>query len=85
MNHIYHTSIDHKILSKLNCTVISPVPEGVERPFWTVMIPTYNPVNQNWLQQTIESVVEQDPGPENTQIELIDDCSTGFAPEVIIT
>ncbi len=79
-----NTKIDNNVLSELNCPAISPVPEGVERPFWSVMIPTYNPVNRYWLEQTIDSVLAQDPGPENMQIVLIDDCSTDFNPEDIV-
>jgi len=29
-----------------------------------------------WLRQTLESVLMQDPGPEKMQIEVVDDCST---------
>jgi cellulose synthase/poly-beta-1,6-N-acetylglucosamine synthase-like glycosyltransferase len=38
---------------------IYPVPEGVDRPFWSVMIPTYNCAK--YLAQTLESVLSQDP------------------------
>ena len=44
-------------------------------PFWSVMIPTYNP-RQDYLEKAIRSVLEQDPGPERMQIEVVDDCST---------
>ncbi|WP_319421894.1 glycosyltransferase [Pleurocapsa sp. FMAR1] len=53
----------------------SPIPEGVARPFWSVMIPTYNS-KQDCLTQTLESVLAQDPGLEHMQIEVIDNCST---------
>ncbi len=79
-----NTKIDNNVLSELNCPAISPVPEGVERPCWSVMIPTYNPIKRYWLEQTIDSVLAQDPGPEDMQIELIDDCSTDFDPEDIV-
>ena len=36
------------------------------KPFWSVMIPTYNP--NDYLAQTIESVLAQYPGPEEMQI-----------------
>ncbi len=44
------------------------------RPFWSVMIPTYNP-RLDYLEQTLGSVLQQDPGPEQMQIEVVDDCS----------
>jgi len=44
------------------------------RPFWSVMIPTYNP-REEYLEETLMSVLQQDPGPEQMQIEVVDDCS----------
>jgi glycosyltransferase involved in cell wall biosynthesis len=38
------------------------------------MIPTYNP-RAEYLEETLKSVLQQDPGPEQMQIEVIDDCS----------
>jgi glycosyltransferase involved in cell wall biosynthesis len=38
------------------------------------MIPTYN--SAPYLRETLASVLAQDPGPEQMQIEVIDDCST---------
>ncbi len=53
----------------------SPIPESLDRPFWSVMIPAYNS-NQDCLTQTLKSVLAQDPGSEHMQIEVIDNCST---------
>jgi glycosyltransferase involved in cell wall biosynthesis len=61
---------------------IAPVPEGVKRPTWSVMIPTFNCAK--YLTQTLESVLEQDPGPEHMQIEVVDDCSTLDDPEKVV-
>src|SRR5262245_45889724 len=61
---------------------ISPVPEGVQRPFWSVMIPTYN--SGHYLRWTLESVLCQDPGPDQMQIEVVDGCSTKDDPEEIV-
>jgi glycosyltransferase involved in cell wall biosynthesis len=38
------------------------------------MIPTYNP-RADYLEETLLSVLKQDPGPDQIQIEVIDDCS----------
>ena len=53
---------------------IAPVPSGVARPRWSVMIPTYT--NQRYLTRTLESVLSQCPGPEAMQIAVIDSGST---------
>ena len=61
---------------------IDPVPEGIERPFWSVMIPTYNCAD--YLVKTLETVLVQDPGLEKMQIEVVDDCSTKDDPEAVV-
>jgi cellulose synthase/poly-beta-1,6-N-acetylglucosamine synthase-like glycosyltransferase len=52
--------------------VIPPVPEGVSRPFWSVMIPTFNCAR--FLRTTLESVLQQNYPPQAMQIEVVDDC-----------
>jgi glycosyltransferase involved in cell wall biosynthesis len=61
---------------------ISPVPIGTHRPFWSVMIPTYN--CGDYLRKTLESVLCQDPGPDEMQIEVVDGCSTKDNPKEIV-
>ena len=61
--------------------VIKPV-EDTERPLWSVMIPSYNCLN--YLKETLESVLIQDPGPEFMQIEVIDDASTEGDMEALV-
>ncbi|MEH2139984.1 glycosyltransferase family 2 protein [Nostoc sp.] len=61
---------------------ILPVLEGITRPLWSVMIPTYNCAEQ--LRETLASVLSQDPGTEVMQIEVIDDCSTKDDPEAVV-
>lgn len=61
---------------------INPVTEDISRPFWSVMIPTYN--GTKYLEQTLRSVLEQAPNPDEMQIEVIDDCSTQDDPEAIV-
>jgi len=54
--------------------VIGPVASHVRRPQWSVMIPAYNCLP--YLQETIESVLTQAPGPTHMQIAVVDDGST---------
>lgn len=61
---------------------ILPVADGISRPLWSVMIPTYNCAN--YLRDTLASVLAQDPGPEIMQIEVIDDYSTKDDPEAVV-
>ena len=51
-------------------------------PLWSVMIPTYNCAAT--LRQTLQSVLDQDPGPAIMQIEVADNCSTKDRPEDIV-
>jgi glycosyltransferase involved in cell wall biosynthesis len=60
---------------------IAPVPDGT-RPFWSVMIPTYNCAH--FLRETLLSVLSQDPGMERMEIEVVDDCSTKDDPEAVV-
>jgi glycosyltransferase involved in cell wall biosynthesis len=80
--HIIEGIMKSKLPQNIEYPQITPVPEGVHRPFWSVMIPTYNCAK--YLAQTLESVLSQDPGPEHMQIEVIDDCSTKDDPEAIV-
>ncbi len=61
--------------SNLKPPAIRVLPVGDGRPFWSVMIPTYNP-RADYLEETLRSVLQQDPGPEEMQIEVIDDHSS---------
>ena len=62
--------------------VIPPVAPDNHRPFWSVMIPAYNCLS--FLERTIQSVLMQDPGADNMQIEVIDDCSTYGDVEALV-
>jgi glycosyltransferase involved in cell wall biosynthesis len=46
------------------------------------MIPTYNRVT--YLREALESVLQQDPGAEQMQIEVVDDCSPGVDPAGVV-
>lgn len=61
----------------------APVPPLVERPFWSVMIPIYN-CREDYLRETLGSVLRQDPGAADMQIEVLDNCSTIGDPEAVI-
>lgn len=61
---------------------IAPVPATASRPLWSVMIPAYN--CGQYLIETLRSVLDQDPGPEVMQIEVVDDCSTQDDSEAVV-
>jgi glycosyltransferase involved in cell wall biosynthesis len=61
---------------------IKPVPDHIPRPRWSVMIPTYN--CSQFLIENIHSVLEQDPGEEFMQIEVVDDFSTDSDVESLV-
>jgi len=54
--------------------MIAPVPSHVKMPLWSVMIPVYNCLG--YLEETLECILAQAPGPEAMQIVVVDDCST---------
>ena len=62
--------------------VIRPVEGNGSRPLWSVMIPVYN--CSPYLPQTLKSILLQDPGPEQMQIEVVDDCSTDADVEAMV-
>ncbi len=43
------------------------------RPFWSVIVPLYD--RKTYLKQCLDSVLEQDPGPEDMEILVVDDGS----------
>lgn len=53
--------------------VIPPLPPDTKRLQWSVMIPVYNGLA--YLEQTLNSVLVQDMGPDIMQIEVVDDVS----------
>jgi glycosyltransferase involved in cell wall biosynthesis len=54
---------------------IEPGPAATARPFWSVMIPTCDP-HPDYLARVLASLLEQDPGPAEMEIALVDDAST---------
>jgi hypothetical protein len=61
---------------------IAPVAAATPRPLWSVMIPTYNCAH--YLRETLASVLAQAPGPDQMQIEVVDDGSTRDDPEAVV-
>jgi glycosyltransferase involved in cell wall biosynthesis len=61
--------------------VIPAVPSGVERPLWSVMIPTFNCAQ--FLAEALESVLAQAPDSHEMQIEVIDDASSDHVEAVV--
>lgn len=53
---------------------VPQIEDSEQRPFWSVMIPVYNSIAT--LKETLLSVLFQDPGKDQMQIEVIDDGST---------
>jgi cellulose synthase/poly-beta-1,6-N-acetylglucosamine synthase-like glycosyltransferase len=61
---------------------IAPVPEGIPRPLWSVMIPTFNCAHL--LRETLQSVLQHNYPPGEMQIEVVDDCSTQDDSEAVV-
>jgi hypothetical protein len=63
---------------------IQPLPDGVERPRFSVMIPAFEPDSR--LRISLESVLTQAPPPEHMQITVVDDASpTGSVQRLVRT
>src|SRR5690554_4625162 len=61
---------------------IKPLADDMDRPLWSVMIPSYNCIS--YLRDAINSVLVQAPSAEGMQIEVIDDCSTDGDIEALV-
>ena len=48
---------------------------GTGAPFWSVAIPTFNP-RRDYLEAALRGVLDQDPGPDEMEILVVDDAST---------
>ncbi len=64
-------------------TAIAPVDAGIARPPISVMIPTYEPTLH--LTATLHSVLQQDPGPDQMQIAVVDDGSRNVDVAALVT
>lgn len=70
------------MVDNLSDAFIEALPPEVIRPTWSVMIPTYN--GTKYLRETLQSILVQDPGADEMQIEVIDDASTTDNPEKLV-
>ena len=61
---------------------IGSQPRTGSRPFWSVMIPSYN--RTAYLERTLRSVLCQDPGIGEMQIEVVDDASTTGDADLLV-
>jgi cellulose synthase/poly-beta-1,6-N-acetylglucosamine synthase-like glycosyltransferase len=62
-------------MSKAAERTIEAISNNAENPFWSVMIPTRG--CSPYLEQTLLSVREQDPGPKKMQIAIVNDALAG--------
>lgn len=62
--------------------LIPPLPPGINRPRWSVMIPVYNCAG--YLPETLEAVLQQAPAEKYMQIEVVDDASTDVNVEALV-
>jgi glycosyltransferase involved in cell wall biosynthesis len=51
----------------------SPGDASQPRPFWSVIVPLYE--RRQFLKQCLDSILDQDPGPEAMEICIVDDAS----------
>jgi glycosyltransferase involved in cell wall biosynthesis len=60
---------------------IPPMPAGIHRPLWSIMIPTFNCAD--YLAATLASVLRQCPS-DDVQLEVVDDASTRDDPAAVV-
>ncbi|HBH24612.1 MAG TPA: family 2 glycosyl transferase [Cytophagales bacterium] len=75
-------TLDKGTTESKNCIYLAEVNESESRPFWSVIIPTYNCAE--YLRECLESVLIQDPGEDQMQIIVVDDHSTEDDPEEVV-
>lgn len=74
-----------RLTRSLSCPgypVVPRIDDGETRPFWSVKIPTYN--RTEYLKLALESVLSQARGPDEMDIEVVDNCSTDSDAEAIV-
>ena len=61
---------------------MAPIPAGRKRPFWTVIVPIFK--RREYLKQCLDSVLDQDPGPDEMEINVVDDASPGDMRQFVL-
>ncbi len=69
-------------LSLSDAPAVEPVLDRAARPLISVMIPVYN--STEYFPETLSSVLSQDFGPRDMEIEVLDNCSTRGRSEEIV-
>ena len=75
-------SLSRSTAPEITFPAIEPIAEEINRPFWSVMITSYN--RTEYLEQCIKSVLAEGFSPEEMQIEVVDDHSTKADIEKIV-
>jgi hypothetical protein len=61
---------------------LDPLAPDPGRPLLSVMLPVYN--DADYLREALRSVLDQDPGARDMQIQVIDNASTEDDPEAVV-
>ena len=69
-------------LSQVNAPRIASVFSAQPRPFWSVIIPSYN--GEKYIEQVLNSVLTQAPSSDEMEIIVVDDCSTNLKFEALV-
>ncbi len=72
-----------KSISSFNSTIKSLAIAKEAQPFWSIMLPVYNP-RPDYLKEVVESVLVQFSPTDKVQIEIVDDCSTRIDVQQLI-
>lgn len=79
----FRSSLQLNSAKVLDFPSISPLKPAHDQPFWSIMIPTYNP-DPVHFKQTLESVLSQAGDLGAMQIEVVDDHSTQLDVEALV-
>jgi glycosyltransferase involved in cell wall biosynthesis len=67
--------------AELRIPPVNPLPPGIARPRWSVMIPTYNAAAT--IDETLASVLAELPDSGHAQIAVLDNASTDATLEIV--